>query len=194
VSPLEIAANLFNLISVFLANRKRVSTWWTGIIGTILFAVLFFQVKLYADFTLQFFFIATSCLGWWNWLRGGAEKDELPITRTNPFRLALDLFVALVVLVGYGYLLSKYTDASFPFVDSIVLVFSVLAQLLLMERKLENWLFWILVDAIAIPLFVWKELYLTAAIYAAFLINAVLGFRNWHKIYRSTQWQDTEEV
>jgi len=53
------------------------------------------------DFTLQFFFIATSCLGWWNWLRGGAEKDELPITRTNPFRLALDLFVALVVL-GIG--------------------------------------------------------------------------------------------
>jgi nicotinamide mononucleotide transporter len=84
-------------------------------------------------------------------------------------------------------LLFRLTDASFPFTDSIVLVFSVLAQFLLMQRKLENWYCWILVDLIAVPLYTAKELYLTAAIYFVFLILAVWGLVNWRKLAQQTQ-------
>jgi nicotinamide mononucleotide transporter len=184
MTPLEIFANIFNLISVFLANRNNVHTWWTGIIGTILFGFTFFEVKLYADVILQVFFIITNIYGWWIWLYGGADKSELPISRINIKQL---IFFGILATIGHGYLLHSLTDASFPFIDSIVLVFSIIAQFLLMKRKLESWYFWILVDAVACPLYAAKELYLTSAIYFVFLILAVWGLLNWLKIWRSTQ-------
>jgi nicotinamide mononucleotide transporter len=185
MTPLEISANFFILVSVFLANRNSIHTWWTGIIATILFGFLFYEVKLYADVTLQIFFTVTSVYGWWKWLRGGSEKQQLPITRAKISILLIFTTVAVLLTFGYGFLLFNLTDASYPFVDSTVLFFSILAQFLLMERKLETWIFWIVVDLIAVPLFASKELYLTAVIYFAFLLNAVWGLVYWIKIYRS---------
>jgi nicotinamide mononucleotide transporter len=181
---LEIAANAFNLLSVFLAYKNSIHTWWTGIIAVALFAILFFEVSLYADVTLQIYFLITSAYGWWNWVYGDQSKNQLPITRTTKSRLLPYIIGSLLVYAGYSYLLHAFTDASYPFIDSIVLVASVMGQFLLMERKLENWCFWLLVDLIAVPLFLSKELYLTALIYFAFLINAILGLYNWIKIYR----------
>ena len=187
MSLLEIFANIFNLASVLLANRNNVHTWWTGIIGTILFGVLFFEVKLYADVILQIFFIVTNIYGWWIWLYGGEAKRELPISRINLPQLIFFGVLAVIITIGHGYLLHSLTDASFPFVDSIVLVFSIIAQFLLMKRKLESWYFWILVDAVACPLYAAKELYLTSAIYFLFLLNAIWGLINWLKIWRVEQ-------
>ena len=184
MNPLEISSNIINLISVFFANRNSVHTWWTGIIGSILFGFLFFEVKLYADVTLQFFFIITGIWGWWNWIHGDNEKTVREITRISLSRLFLFTLISIAVTFGYGYLLYSLTDASFPFIDSIILIFSILAQLLLMERKLENWFFWILVDIVAVPLYSSKELYLTAFIYFIFLINAIWGLFHWLKLYR----------
>lgn len=184
MTPLEISANIFILISVYLANRNSIHTWWTGIIATILFGFLFYEVKLYADVTLQIFFTVTSIYGWWKWLHGGTRKLPLPISRVKPSLLLIFTVIAVLLTFGYGYLLFNLTDASYPLVDSTVLFFSILAQFFLMERKLETWIFWILVDVISVPLFASKELYLTSIIYFAFLINAVWGLLNWIKIYR----------
>lgn len=187
MTPLEIFANIFNLLSVFLANRNNVHTWWTGTIGTILFAILFFEVKLYADVILQVFFIITNIYGWWAWLYGGKEQRELPVSRINVQQLSFFGFLAAIITAGHGYMLHTLTDASFPFIDSIILVFSIIAQFLLMKRKLESWYFWILVDAVAFPLYAAKGLYLTSAIYFLFLLNAVWGLINWLKIWHSEQ-------
>lgn len=186
MNPLELSANIFNLVSVFLANRNKVHTWWVGIIGTTLFAAVFYEVKLYADVTLQIFFIATSIYGWWNWVSGGDDRSELPITRITLGALFGCFLVSIVVVAGYGFLLYRMTDASYPYIDSMVLIFSVVAQLLLMTRKLETWIFWIIVDLIAVPLFASKELYLTAIVYLGFLVNAVFGLINWIRLYRGT--------
>jgi nicotinamide mononucleotide transporter len=102
-------------------------------------------------------------------------------------QLTLFAVLALLVTICHGFLLFRLTDASFPFTDSLVLVFSVLAQLLLMQRKLENWYCWILVDAIAVPLYAAKELYLTSAIYFIFLVLAVWGLLNWRKLWQQNQ-------
>lgn len=185
MNPLELFANLFTLVSVYLANRNSVYTWSVGIAGTALFAIVFYQVQLYADVTLQFFFIGSSIYGWWNWVNGGADNAELPISRISFSKLIGCFLISFLVVGGYGYLLFKLTDASFPFIDSMVLAFSIVAQLLLMARKLETWIFWIIVDIIAVPLFASKELYVTSFIYFIFLVNAVFGLINWIRIYRS---------
>lgn len=186
---IEIFANLFNLASVFFANRNSFHTWWTGIIGTILLGILFFEVKLYADVILQIFFILTGIWGWWNWLYGGKEKSELPISRVNLNQLLLFAVLAIVLTIAHGFMLHTLTDASFPFIDSIILVCSIIAQFLLMKRKLESWYFWILVDVIAVPLYAAKELYLTSAVYFIFLILAIWGLLHWQKIWRTEQVQ-----
>lgn len=182
-STLELVADLVNLIAVLLAARNSVHTWSSGILGCVLFGWLFFESQLYADVTLQGFFIVTSALGWWAWLRGNAGT-QLPVSRTAPGTLAWMAALAVVVALAYGALLHHFTDAYAPLVDSLVLTFSVLAQLLLMRRRLENWYAWLLVNTLAVPLYASRELYLTAGLYTLFWCNAWYGLYRWRRELR----------
>jgi nicotinamide mononucleotide transporter len=180
IPVLEIAANASTAVSVWLAARNRVHTWWTGIVGCLLFGWVFFSARLYADVTLQAFFIATSAWGWWHWLHG-RTGGEVPVRRT-PVRVAiLAAAGALLVAAGYGALLHHFTDAYAPFVDSLVLTFSVAGQLLLMDRRLETWYAWLVVDTMAVPLYASRGLYLTAGLYAVFWVNAWYGLYRWRR-------------
>lgn len=182
-STLELVADLVNLIAVLLAARNSVHTWSSGILGCVLFGWLFFESQLYADVTLQGFFIVTSALGWWAWLRGNAGT-QLTVSRTAPGTLAWMAALAVVVALAYGALLHHFTDAYAPLVDSLVLTFSVLAQLLLMRRRLENWYAWLLVNTLAVPLYASRELYLTAGLYTLFWCNAWYGLYRWRRELR----------
>ena len=183
-SLLEIAANAAVTVSILLAARNSVHTWWTGIVGCVLFMLLFYGARLYADVALQAFFVATSALGWWQWLRGDAGKP-LVITRAALAHLVTVTLVGAVAVVGYGTLLYRFTDAYAPFVDSAVLVFSVIAQLLLMQRRLESWLFWLVVNSIAVPLYANRGLYVTAVLNAVYWVNAIIAWLMWQRLMRS---------
>jgi len=177
----EIAANAFNAASIFLAGRNSIHLWWTTIVGCVLFASVFFTAKLYADVTLQAFFIGASIVGWWRWLRG-SQGAELPVRHSPPSLIVASAASGAVVAVGYGWLLHRFTDAYAPFLDSIVLAFSVVGQLLLIARRVENWWCWLLVNTIAVPLYASRGLYLTAVLYAAFWVNAVVALRRWRQL------------
>ena len=182
MSPLELSANVFNLLSVWFSARNNVHTWWSGIVGCTLYGILFIDVKLYADVTLQAFFVASCVVGWWHWKRGGARATELPITRVAPWTAASLAVAATFAAAGYGWLLHTLTDASNPFVDSAVLALSILAQLLMVARKIETWPVWFAVDCIAVPLYASKGLWLTAAVYGFFLVLVVLGWLRWSRL------------
>lgn len=177
----EIAANTFNAASILFAGRNSVHTWWTGIVGCLLFGYVFFSARLYADVTLQAFFIGSCIVGWWRWV-GGVRKPELPVRHTS-VRLAVLLGAAgIIVAVGYGLLLHNFTDAYSPFLDSFVLAFSVLGQLLMIERRVESWWCWLLVNTVAVPLFASRGLYITALLYMGFWVNALVSLRYWRKL------------
>ena len=178
---IEIAANAFNAASIFLAGRNSIHLWWTTIVGCVLFASVFFTAKLYADVTLQAFFIGASIVGWWRWLRG-SQGAELPVRHSPPSLIVASAASGAVVAVGYGWLLHRFTDAYAPFLDSIVLAFSVVGQLLLIARRVENWWCWLLVNTMAVPLYASRGLYLTAVLYAAFWVNAVVALRRWRQL------------
>jgi len=182
-SLIELLANVSYLISVLLAARNHAATWPVGLLGCGLFAVLFFQNQLYADVTLQGFFVITSLMGWWHWQRG-AMKVPVPIRVTAQATLLRYSGVAIVVAMAYGLLLHKLTDAFAPWLDSLVLTLSVVAQLLLMRRRLETWWFWLAVNTLAVPLFASRELYLTAGVYTLFWFNAWYGWWHWRQLMR----------
>lgn len=179
---LEYAANGFYLLAVFLAARNSIHTWWLGIIGCALFSLLFYQVKLYAEVLLMLFFIATNAIGWYQWGRASGIKQ---ITDTALTRLLAYAALALVVTVLYGFMLHRLTDAYAPFVDSAILMFSIIAQFLLMNRKLETWWFWLIVNTLAVPLYLSRELQLTALVYAGFWFNAWYGWYQWRRLQKT---------
>lgn len=178
---LEIIANAVVTLSILLAGRNNIHSWWIGIVGSILFAVLFYSVQLYADVTLQIFFVMTGIIGWIRWARGGDDGTALPVTKTSPMLLGIAAVVGVVVVAVYGTILDRYTDAYAPFWDSIILVASVIAQFLLMNRKLENWHVWLIVNTIAVPLYISRGLELTGILYAVYWINALVSLRKWRR-------------
>jgi nicotinamide mononucleotide transporter len=181
IAPLELAANGFVAVSILLAGRNNVHTWWTGIVGCTLFGALFAQTRLYADVALQVFFVATSAVGWWKWMRGD-HGEPLPITHASAANLAWTVPLGVVATAAYGALLHFTTNAYAPFLDSAVLVFSIIGQVLMMQRRVENWAFWLLVNSIAAPLYLSRDLVLTAVLYAGFWINAIVSWRNWYRL------------
>jgi nicotinamide mononucleotide transporter len=142
---------------------------------------VFYEARLYADVTLQGFFILTSIYGWWKWLHGN-QGTELPVRYSAPRLVIGSGLAATAVAAGYGWLLWRFTDAYAPFLDSIVLAFSVLGQLLMMERRVENWWSWLLVNTIAVPLYASRGLYVTSVLYAAFWVNAIVALRKWRAL------------
>jgi nicotinamide mononucleotide transporter len=188
VTPLEIAANAVTTLSIVLAARNHAHTWTTGVVGCLLFGVVFIENQLYADATLQVFFLVTSVMGWWQWRRpvqaavadvaGAAER---PITRAAPATIVWMALGAVAVTLAYGGLLHRFTDAYMPYVDAAVLGLSVVAQCLLMQRRLETWPTWLMVNTLSVPLFASRGLWLTAVLYAAYWFNAWYGWWRWHR-------------
>jgi nicotinamide mononucleotide transporter len=179
----EAAANLFNAAAIVLAARNSVHTWWTSIVGCALFAFVFFVAKLYADVTLQLFFIGASIAGWWRWT-GGDHGAPLPVRRTPAAHMGAMAAAAVLVALGYGLLLQRFTDAYAPFLDSVILTFSVLGQLLLVGRRIENWWCWLIVNSVAVPVYFSRGLYITAALYVGFWVNAVVALVHWRRLLR----------
>lgn len=177
----EFLANAVTTVSIVLAGRNSVHTWWTGIIGCLLFSVVFYQAQLYADVALQFFFLATSLLGWWQWSRG-AHGQVLPVTRGGKRLFAWAALCGGLATGMYGTLLHRYTNAYAPFWDSAILVFSIIAQIYLMQRRIETWLLWLLVNTLAVPLYASRELHLTAFLYAGYWVNALVSWRLWRRL------------
>lgn len=182
VSELEVAANLISTVAIVLAGRNSVHTWWIGIVGCVLFAVLLWQAALPAGATLQVFFIGACVYGWWNWERGGPGGQELPVRRAGLRLLGLLVLGGVAVTLGYAWLMVRTTDTAAPVPDSAVLAFSIVAQLLLMFRRIETWWFWILVNGIGIPLYASRGLYLTACFSVVVLGTSALSLRHWRRL------------
>ena len=176
----EIAANVANTTSILLAAKNSVHLWWTGIIGTIIFIYVFASNQLYADASLQVFFIITSFIGWKTWVRTRGVP-QLPVTKAGSRRIALLVLGALPAIAAYGFLLHRYTNAYAPFVDSFVVGASVVAQYLLMGRRIETWPGWLIVNTVSVPLFFSRGLTITAWLYVLYWFNAFLGWWHWRK-------------
>lgn len=178
---LELMSFVLSVITVALNIRQLHWAWLFSILSSGLYAGVFFDARLYGDMGLQFVFILVSIWGWMNWLRGNDAHERLKVTRLNAQRRLASVGATLLVFVLLAWFLKTFTDTDVPYADGFLTAGSLLGQVLLSRKKLENWHVWIIVDVLYVGLYVYKGLMLTALLYAIFILMAIMGLRAWSK-------------
>ncbi|MGA2777835.1 MAG: nicotinamide riboside transporter PnuC [Steroidobacteraceae bacterium] len=179
MSLLEFVAFIVSVLGVWLTTARSLWNFPFSLLSVALYGVIFYQVKLYADMGLQGIFAATLLYGLWQWLRGRSASGEVLVTRVRRAELLVSIVAGCAAAAVLGYLLDEHTDASLPWIDSLLLAGSLVASVWAARRNLENWWIWIVVDVLYVGVYLIKHLYLTAVLYAAFVVLAILGLRRW---------------
>lgn len=182
MSGWEILAVVLGIAYVLLAAKESLWTWLFAFLSTIIYTVLFWEGALVSSSLLNFYYMAMAVYGFILWRSGGEKGEELEITqwslKKNMILITSGLFIATVL----GYLSDMYTDAKFVYLDTFIMVFSVLATWMLANKVLENWLYWIVVDSGAIVLY-WKSGYLaTIVLFTFYVVLAFYGYISWRKV------------
>jgi len=190
----EIIGVAFGLWSVYLTTKQKILSWPTGIISVVALGVMFWQIKLYADMGEQLFYIVTGFWGWYLWKYGGEKKTELKVKLLSNMKRIQAISFLIPSSLLMGFFLKNYTDASLPYLDSVTTVMSLLAQVLLMKKIFENWVLWIIVDVIGIGVYIYKDVYLTAGLYALYLCLAISGFIKWYRSWKQNNQKQLQQA
>jgi nicotinamide mononucleotide transporter len=178
---IEIAAALLGVINVLLVVRRSIWNYPFGIAMVALYFFVFWEAKLYSDALLQIFFLLIQLYGWWAWIHAARVDHGVAVGwLANSARMRWIAGTALAIIF-WGTGMARLTDAAAPFADATVAGLSVSAQILQSFRRVESWVLWICVDILAIALFSWRGLGVTAALYCLFLVLAVLGLVEWRR-------------
>lgn len=188
ISSLEFWGTVTNLACVYYAAREKMATWPLGILGILIYLVMFWQANLMGSALLQIFFLVMQVYGWYYWTTNRGRNQTHRTKRLNGKELAIVLGTALA---GYALtvwaLPAFFPEAVLPLWDAAILVGSVAAQQLLNRKVLENWFVWNSVDVISVVLYWQAGLFLTSITYAIFLALSVKGFLDWRREMREEQ-------
>lgn len=205
LSAVEFIGTVSGMLCVIYAARGRVISWPLGILNAIFFFVLFYQARLYSSMILQVYYLVTSIIGWYRWTHPRHEletdtRDELKVSRMNPFIfgavLAFTFIISLMAGACAAHLHSWLpfvfpAPAAYPYLDSLISVFSITAQVFLMLKKNENWMLWVVVDTCASVMYFMTGVYMVAIEYVIFGIIAAAGLWNWRRIMNSYRNDDS---
>lgn len=186
ITWLELVAFGLSLAMVGCNIREIHWGWPLAALASVLYFALFWHSKLYGDAALQVFFAVMAAWGWAQWLRGKrADGSALRVERLSLRGRRYLLASAAVLWLATGLFLLRFTDTDVPWWDAFPTALSLIGQVLLGRKYLENWLVWIAVNIVSVGLFAWKGLWLTSLLYALFVVLSVVGWRAWQRSQRS---------
>ncbi len=179
---LEIAAVAIALAMVGCNIRQVHWGWPLAIVSSLMYFALFWRNRLYGDSVLQVFFAVVAFWGWFQWLRGRRpDGSNLKVARLTRPGLIAAVGACALLWPATGLFLKTYTDTDVPWWDAFPTAVSLVGQFLLGRKYIENWAVWIVVNVVSVGLFAYKGLWLTVALYAAFIALSVVGWRAWKK-------------
>lgn len=176
----EAAGVFFGLLYIFLAARENSWCWGAGLISVLIYVKICWEARLLAELGLQGFYLIITAYGWYQW-KWGFKKKELPIGQLSLPQHVWLISGGLLASALMGWLLTRYTEASLPYIDSFTTVFSMITTWMVARKKIENWLYWIVVDGVAVYMYWSKALYLTALLFVAYVIIVIIGYFEWKK-------------
>lgn len=180
----EVLGSLTGLVSVWLTVRNNVWCWLWGIASVLVYAVVFWDARLYADMALQLVFVGMNVFGWYEWLRGGEQREKRRISSIPKNELLLSIVCGVIAGFAITMFLKRFTNAAVPEMDAALTSMSLVAVWMQARRYRENWLMWLFADILYVGLFFNRQLWLTSALYLVFCGMAVLGWREWNQIMK----------
>jgi nicotinamide mononucleotide transporter len=198
MSYLEFFGTLAGALAIWLSAKALVWNFPIGIINVVMFFFLFYQVQLYPDMFLYVFFFFTNLVGWWRWTHPQKfeedQKHELRVSYMKRNQFVLVFTIGIIGTFLFGSFAEKIHEifpgffpqpSAFPYLDSFVAVMSIITTFLMINKKIESWIFWILIDIIATYMYFAKGIKFVALEYLAFCFIAAFGLWNWIREYRS---------
>jgi nicotinamide mononucleotide transporter len=189
---LEAAGTLASLIYLFYSIREKSWLWPWGLVASALMSVGFYQVALYADMGLQFYYIVVSIYGWWYWINGNAGKnnDEVSIKLLSKQLFLKLTIVGIVIYLAILLVLLKVpamvniSSSELPYLDSFTTAASIIATWMLARKYIHHWLFWVVIDLVSMGMYIYKGLYFYSFLYLVFTAGAIVGYLEWTKTVR----------
>ena len=173
----EITAILFSVIYVILATKENVLCWIAAMISVSIYIYICYKANLFAETGLQIFYLIMAVYGYYNWNNNKTTK----IIEWNIRKHLIIIFIGLTTSFLLGFYLSIYSTAKMPIIDSFTTVFSVIATYMVTKKILENWLYWIVIDAVSIYLYFNRDLHLSSLLFVVYTVLAFIGYFSWLK-------------
>lgn len=176
-----LAASL-GILYVILAAKESIWCWPAALASTVIYTVLFWEGQLPMQALLNFYYMAMAVYGFILWRKNGQEENTVAISR-RPLKFHVIYILSGLVASGLiGYYLASFPETRLPYLDALVMVFSVMTTVLMARKVIENWLYWIVIDSFAIALYWQTGFYVTIIMFGVYLVLAVYGYVNWKKL------------
>jgi nicotinamide mononucleotide transporter len=179
----ELTGAAAGLVAIVFQVRQNPLVWPVSLLTVVLYIWVYTDARLYAEVSLQVYYLVVSVYGWYYWVNGkkDEQKSGVPVSLCSWQVRIILVGIATALFFGMAYLLKEYTNTDVPWSDAFVTSLSFIATWLLARKKLENWLVWILADAYCIGVYIYKELYPTTVLFTVLTILAVVGYYQWKK-------------
>ena len=184
LAPLEGIAVVAAVAYLLLAIRQNIWCWLCAGISTAIYVYLFYDAKLYMESALNLFYLGMAIYGWVVWYFGRSGDEELPVSVWKRDVHAFAVVAIVAVSMLSGYLLATYSDAAYPYVDSMTTFAAIWATFLVARKVLENWWYWLVIDAASIVIYWFRDLQLTALLFVAYVVMIPFGMMAWRRSWR----------
>jgi nicotinamide mononucleotide transporter len=181
VSLFELVAALITIVSIWLATKESLWYYPTGIISVLMYGWVYYDARLYAESFLQLCWLVLLIYGWNQWMFGGRGQTVLAVTRTSRWAWLAAVSSGLAISAITVWVQLRYTDNPAPYVDSSLMAWSLVAQWMTARKWIESWILWLLINTVAVPLYVARDLLPTAALFAGLWVLAIVGYRSWRR-------------
>ena len=187
LSGWEACAVVLAIAYLLLAAKESIYCWYCALVSTAIFTFLFWDVSLLMESALNVYYMIMAVYGWHQWRYGGKEYSGIPIRTLDSKQHLLIIGAVIIISIISGLLLSQHTNAAWPYVDSFTTWGSVITTVMVAKKVLENWLYWLVIDSVSIPLYIDRGLYLTAILFMVYIVIVVVGYLSWRQRYNSQQ-------
>jgi nicotinamide mononucleotide transporter len=179
---LESTAVIFAILYLILAVKQNILCWTAGIISSVLYFFIMQKAGLYMEAYLQVFYVVMGIYGWSQWSASNASNPSFIVNTWSKYQHMITISIILVLSLLSGFLMERYTDAALPFLDALVSWGAVVATYMVAKKLLENWIYWFVIDATSIFLFIERGLWLSAVLFATYLVIIFFGYQSWNKV------------
>ncbi len=185
MSGWEVIASLLGVAYILLAARESSWCWPMAFISTLIYTVLFWEGQLPMQAILNFYYMAMAIYGFLLWRKVNQQQDSLTIHSWPWFKQGLFILTGLILSAITAYYLDITNSSQRPFLDASITIFSVMNTWLMAQKVLQNWLYWVVIDAAAVQLYIDTAYYATALLFTLYIVLAAIGFIRWQKQYHS---------